>query len=135
MAPEQTDAVCSYAALAGGKLVEVAVGQMPVVVGLAGNGEPFAIWGRCMHQGAPLMDGVLRDTMRAPAVGQYGVGSDATALQCPWHGYEYDVATGCLLADSRRCLRKFLARRVGDCVVVSLDTGAGAPVEHAEARE
>lgn len=127
MAPEPTEAVCSYAALAAGELVEVAVGRTPVVVGLAIDGEPFAISGRCLHQRAPLAYGDVRDTVRAPAVGRYGIASDVTVLQCPWHGYEYDVATGCLLADPRRRLRKFVTRRVGDTVVVSAGTPTQTP--------
>ena len=45
------------------------------------NGRVFAIDGDCPHQGAPLAEGVLRDT----------------TVTCPWHGAEFDVTSGKVL--------------------------------------
>jgi NAD(P)H-dependent nitrite reductase small subunit len=38
----------------------------------------YAIDDTCIHQGGPLGDGICRD----------GV------VTCPWHGWQYDIATG-----------------------------------------
>ena len=38
-------------------------------------------------------------------------------LKCPWHGYEYDVRTGCALFDERRRLRRVAVEERGVIVV------------------
>jgi nitrite reductase/ring-hydroxylating ferredoxin subunit len=39
-------------------------------------------------------------------------------LICPWHGYEYDLATGECVADRRRRLRRFDVVEKGDEIYV-----------------
>jgi nitrite reductase (NADH) small subunit len=41
-------------------------------------GKFYAISNTCLHRGGPLGQGVM----------------DGTVVTCPWHGWEYDVATG-----------------------------------------
>ncbi len=48
-------------------------------VALVGDGDAwFAMDARCPHQGGPLADGSVSDG----------------ALQCPWHGYKFNLKTG-----------------------------------------
>src|SRR5205823_11827297 len=42
------------------------------------GGKYYAINNTCLHRGGPLGQGVLNGTI----------------VTCPWHGWEYDVATG-----------------------------------------
>ena len=42
-------------------------------------------------------------------------------LKCPWHGYEYDVRSGCALFDRRRRLRRVDVRDEDGLIVA----GAG----------
>lgn len=43
------------------------------------DGEILAIDGICPHQGGPLAEGEL----------------SGTTVTCPWHGWQFDVKTGC----------------------------------------
>ncbi|WP_435017618.1 Rieske (2Fe-2S) protein [Tundrisphaera sp. TA3] len=49
------------------------------------DGVISAIDGICAHQGGPLADGPLRGTL----------------VTCPWHGWQFDVRTGCTPVSSR----------------------------------
>ena len=42
------------------------------------GGKIFAINNMCLHHGGPLGQGAL----------------DGSVVTCPWHGWQYDVATG-----------------------------------------
>lgn len=42
------------------------------------GGQFFAIHNTCLHRGGPLGEGTL----------------EGNVVTCPWHGWEYDVATG-----------------------------------------
>jgi nitrite reductase/ring-hydroxylating ferredoxin subunit len=42
----------------------------------------------------------------------------SVVLKCPWHGYEYDVRSGCALFDRRRRLRRVRVREEGGLIVV-----------------
>ena len=59
----------------GGIVVEV--GGQQVAVFKAGE-KIYAIDNICHHQGGPLGEGYL----------------DGTTVTCPWHAWQYDVATG-----------------------------------------
>jgi nitrite reductase/ring-hydroxylating ferredoxin subunit len=47
------------------------------------NGTFHAIDNSCLHRGGPLGQGVL----------------SGSTLTCPWHGWEYDVTTGKIVAN------------------------------------
>ena len=55
----------------------------------------YAIKNTCPHQGAELCKGTLGGTM-APTdtPGEYNYILDGQVLRCPWHFWEFDVATG-----------------------------------------
>jgi thiamine pyrophosphate-dependent acetolactate synthase large subunit-like protein/CDGSH-type Zn-finger protein len=55
----------------------VTVGERQVAVVRTESG-PFALDGRCPHQGGPLTEGTLCDG----------------ALRCPWHGYDFALKNG-----------------------------------------
>lgn len=69
--------VCTTAELADGGLREVALGEHPVVVGLNGD-RPFAAYGLCPHERAPLAGGTI-------AGGR---------LHCPRHKASFDLHDG-----------------------------------------
>ena len=65
-----------------GRLVEH--GALPVAVFNAGQGRFCAVGALCPHEDGPLADGWL----------------EGDAVVCPWHGFDFDVATGrCRVAD------------------------------------
>ncbi len=72
----------------------------------------YAYDNRCIHQGGPVCSGELVGaTRRELGAGGEVVGEVLDAhemrLVCPWHGWEYDLATGEAAHDRRRRLRRF----------------------------
>jgi nitrite reductase (NADH) small subunit len=106
----------------------IMLGTRPVAV-FNVAGELYAIFDRCPHQQAPLHYGVLHGTsLPGNRVGNMDYGLHERVLRCPWHHYEFDLATGRCLADGDRLrVRTYRVREDGDEVVV--DTGhPGDPV-------
>jgi len=58
------------------------------------DGRLYALRNACPHQGAPLCLGKLTGTMVASSPGVYDWRRDGEILRCPWHGWEFDIATG-----------------------------------------
>lgn len=58
------------------------------------GGKFFALRNRCPHQGAELCRGPIVATLTSSAPGEYEYNADETLLQCPWHGWEFDLSTG-----------------------------------------
>lgn len=79
------EAVCKSSDIADGQMMLVhlatASGRERIVVGRAA-GQVYAFSDHCSHAGGPLCDGAL-------------VG---TTVQCPWHGSQFDVRTGAVVA-------------------------------------
>lgn len=104
---DQATRVCAGAELKPGDMREVLLGRLPAVVIRLHDGSLHALVNRCLHQGAPLSRGRLGEGSRGEAgVGDYRADPSAAVLRCPWHGYEYDVRTGCTLFDPARRLRR-----------------------------
>lgn len=57
------------------------------------DGEYFALRNRCPHQGAALCAGHVLPALRSERPGDYSLGGERL-LQCPWHGWEFDLRTG-----------------------------------------
>ena len=104
---DQATRVCAGDELAPGEMRAVSLGRLPVVVIRLRDGSLHALVNRCLHHGAPLSRGRLAHGSRgAGGVGDYRADESVDALRCPWHGYEYDVRTGCTLFDPGRRLRR-----------------------------
>ena len=58
------------------------------------NGEYFALFNRCPHEGAPLCRGRLFAAMESDRPGEYRLTRAGEMLRCPWHGWEFDIRTG-----------------------------------------
>lgn len=58
------------------------------------GGEFHAILNRCPHAGAPLCRGSLVGSLEADGPGSYQYDPSRKLLQCPWHGWEFDIRTG-----------------------------------------
>jgi nitrite reductase/ring-hydroxylating ferredoxin subunit len=88
--------------LAGGRVV-LDAGDREIVVLLV-DGVPHAFDNACPHQGNPLVDGeVLGDV-----------------LECAYHGWRFDLATGACLAGDEPA-RRYPAEVVGDELRVTLE--------------
>ena len=73
--------VCHQSELGDGQMLLAIVATERVVVGRCSQGL-FAFGDSCTHRGGPLSDGAL-------------VGC---TVQCPWHGSQFDVSTGRVIA-------------------------------------
>lgn len=58
------------------------------------NGEYFAISNTCPHEGGSLCHGKLVGLVRSSEPGVYEHSRPNEMLQCPWHGWEFDIRTG-----------------------------------------
>ena len=90
-------------------------------IGLYRVGDEFhAIADRCPHRAAPLCSSgrVVRGIALEQGVAVRG---DAPALvRCPWHRWDFEIATGRCLVHPRLQLRRYRVERDGDDLVVSL---------------
>lgn len=74
--------------------------------------EVKAYENRCLHQGGPVCYGEVLGRLELTLdEGKRVIGErfseDEVHIVCPWHGWEYDVATGECAADRRLKLRQF----------------------------
>lgn len=76
----------------GGPLL-VTVGTLEVGLYLV-RGEVVAWRNRCPHMAAPVCRGAVTGTRLPSAVYRYELGRDGEILQCPWHGWEFDLHSG-----------------------------------------
>ena len=58
------------------------------------GGQFFALRNQCPHQGAPLCRGRVKGTTIPGKPYEYVYGRDQEIIQCPWHGWEFEIATG-----------------------------------------
>jgi nitrite reductase/ring-hydroxylating ferredoxin subunit len=75
------------------------------------DGTFYAIDGVCPHQGGPLGQG----TLSGPIV------------TCPWHGWQFDVTTGCHQLNPRIAQPRFAIRVEGDAILVKLQQSPEVP--------
>jgi nitrite reductase (NADH) small subunit len=108
----------------GGRKV-VNVGRRELVV-FDVRGKLYAIFNRCPHHQAPLDRGPVGGTNVPSEPGKLEYGMDGQVLRCPWHHYEFDLATGRCLADPERLrVRTYDVAAVGDEIVIHLEAKRG----------
>jgi nitrite reductase (NADH) small subunit len=54
----------------------------------------FAVNNTCPHQGAAICEGRVGGTMTASRPHQYAYSDDVLVASCPWHRWEFELATG-----------------------------------------
>ncbi len=112
------------------KLVEAA--GRPIVVFNVG-GRLYAISNRCPHAGGSLVHGKLGGLVEATVPGQYSYSRAGEILRCPWHGWEFDLATGKSWCDPETV--KVRAYQVGLEKGADLVTGKAAVGSASKAEE
>jgi nitrite reductase/ring-hydroxylating ferredoxin subunit len=114
------------AALAATPMIGLELGGHRVVLVAAENGV-FALADRCPHRGAPLSQGGEVVTPLLDVDGRLTPGPLRSHVRCPWHKWEFELASGRCPVDPKLRVRTYHAWVDGDEVVVSLD----APAEQA----
>lgn len=71
----------------------VTVGNRSIGVFRVGD-EFYAVRNRCPHQGGPLCLGRVFRRAVSDEPGRVRYTGEAPLIACPWHGWEYDLATG-----------------------------------------
>jgi 3-phenylpropionate/trans-cinnamate dioxygenase ferredoxin subunit len=83
------------------------------------DGKLYALKNRCPHQQAPLIAGAIGGTRLESPVGEYRYGLGGRVLRCPWHAYEFDLATGaCLVEGDRFRVAAYEIGREGEEIAV-----------------
>ncbi len=115
----ETVDVCAADELEPGGIAPARLGMLPIVVVRTLDGELHGLVDRCLHQGARLSGGRLLAHAEDEAVGEHRMLDSREVLKCPWHGYEYDVRTGCAVFDRRLGLRRIDVRVEAGRIVAS----------------
>jgi nitrite reductase (NADH) small subunit len=91
---------------------------------LSEKGDYYAIENKCLHMGGPVGEGLVLGKVEAIVdkdkrlLGERFNESEKHIV-CPWHGYEYDLATGEFCGDRKLKLRTYQAfERDGHVYVV-----------------
>jgi nitrite reductase (NADH) small subunit len=66
------------------------------------RGAYFAVRNSCPHQGGPLCLGPTVGLATAARPGEIDYTREGEILRCPWHGWEFDLATGRSVFDPTR---------------------------------
>ena len=112
--------VCPVAELPPGAMKLVPIGRFGVGV-FNVNGAFHALTNYCPHEGGPLCMGYLRGTTEAreDEIGGVSWIRDGEIVRCPWHQWEFDIATGETLSTPVRSIRTYPVEVVdGDVVLV-----------------
>lgn len=92
--PETPEGDFAFEALIGERIVAV----------FRHGGNWFAMDGMCSHQGGPLAEGTVKDG----------------CVTCPWHGWQYDLATGIQTINRQPLQESFPVRQNANLVEVLL---------------
>jgi len=84
-------------------------------------GTLHALADRCPHRGAPICSSGELATEIVATGDALGLGSPRAILRCPWHKWDFEIATGHCAVDSRLRVRRYMVRTEGDEIIVSLD--------------
>lgn len=84
------------------------------------NGTFVAALNVCPHELAPVCRGRLGGTTLPSDPGIYRWGRDGEILTCPWHGWEFGLLDGRMLADPRIRLRLYPVEIEDDTVYIRL---------------
>ena len=101
----------------------VQIGSRSIGVFRIGD-QVYALRNVCAHQGGPLCTGKVFPALRAEILPTGKVREyydyEQMIVACPWHGWEYDLASGECLADPSKRVAVYPARADGDSIVVSV---------------
>jgi 3-phenylpropionate/trans-cinnamate dioxygenase ferredoxin subunit len=65
------------------------------------GGEFFALKNVCPHRGAPLCAGLITAFINCDESGQFQYEQDGEIVRCPWHQWEFDIKSGCMVVDPK----------------------------------
>jgi nitrite reductase (NADH) small subunit len=84
------------------------------------HGTFIAVLNMCPHELAPVCRGRVGGTTLPSRPGEYRWGREGEILACPWHGWEYDLLSGEMLADRRIRLKRYPVEEDDGAVFITL---------------
>jgi nitrite reductase (NADH) small subunit len=84
------------------------------------DGRFHALADRCPHRGAPLCSRGQVVTALEVRDGELVTGPEHALVRCPWHKWDFEIATGRCAVHPRLRVRRYQVRTEGDELVVSL---------------
>ena len=66
------------------------------------SGRYYAVLNRCPHQGGPLGKGTVVGLLESKCPGEFDYDASKKFVKCPWHGWEFELATGKSWFDPQR---------------------------------
>lgn len=88
------EVVCKVADVAEGRLTPARLGRAKLLLTRLGNGTIRAVAARCPHQGADLEAGCVAAFVDSDRPNELAITKGREVLRCPWHGFEFDLASG-----------------------------------------
>lgn len=64
------------------------------------NGAFHALRNICPHQGAELCKGIVSAYVTSNGPGDFQFDREGEIVRCPWHQWEFDIPTGCMITDA-----------------------------------
>ena len=58
------------------------------------GGKFYALANRCPHKAGPLCHGHITGLVQSKGPGDYRLIRTGEFVRCPWHGWEFEIATG-----------------------------------------
>ena len=119
-----------------GKVAEIPVGARKIIVpfrGRAGigifnvDGNFYALRNICPHKRGPLCTGEVAGTKQQPSAppsvtdGYVGYEREGEIIRCPWHAWQFDIATGQCLVDPSVRVRTYPVIVDGDDLIVDVE--------------
>lgn len=96
------------------------------------DGEYHALNNACPHQLAPLCEGTISGTAVSDTVGEYEWTKEGEIIRCPWHNWEFDIATGESVFNPHRVRAGTFEVGVESAEEVGVEAGEDVEVESAE---
>lgn len=89
-----THRICKSEEVVSGRLTAAKLGEAPIVLTRLNDGSIRAASARCPHHGADLRFGCLIGHAHSDEREHIDIDRPGEVLRCPWHGFEFDMATG-----------------------------------------
>ena len=89
------------------------------------DGRFFALADRCPHRGAPLCSRGEVVGAVVPIGDRLHLQAEGEFIRCPWHKWDFEIATGKAPAAPWLQVRRYKVRIEGDAIVVSLESARG----------
>jgi nitrite reductase/ring-hydroxylating ferredoxin subunit len=112
--------VCRVDEVASNVMMPIAMGRGTILLTRLPSGEIKAVGSRCPHQGANLEHGCVTGHAYSDRPNEIHMNRPGQILRCPWHGFEFDLASGKSVADHGKLrLRQFTVEIEGDDVFIA----------------